>query len=121
MMINPDWNYGYLRTHGYGAGIDPVTASMSAAEAGLNFLSTWKGATEATKQTQIMARQQRAADRAAREQSVSTQNLSLIALAKGQQEAAAQKETVKNIMLGVAILGVLGTGIYFANKFYFSK
>ena len=113
MMINPDWNYGYL--HNYGVGVDPVTASAGALEAGFSLLSTWKGATEATKQTQIMARQQRAADRAAREQSVSTQNLSLIALAKG------QKETVKNIMLGVAILGVLGTGIYFANKFYFSK
>lgn len=121
MMINPDWNYGYLRTRNYGTGIDPVTAGASAAEAGLNFLSTWKSATEATKQTEIMARQQRQADRLAREQAVSTQNLSLIALAKSQQEAAAQKETAKNILLGVAILGVLGAGIYFANKFYFSK
>jgi hypothetical protein len=24
-------------------------------------------------------------------------------------------------MIGIAILGVVGTGIYFANKFYFSK
>lgn len=119
MMIHPDWNYGYLRN--YGAGVDPVTAGASAVEAGLNFLSTWKSATEATKQTEIMTRQQRQADRFAREQAVSTQNLSLIALAKQEQESAAQKETVKNIMLGVAILGVLGTGIYFANKFYFSK
>lgn len=119
MMINPDWNYGYLRN--YGVGVDPVTATAGALEAGFSLLSTWKGATEATKQTEIMTRQQRAADRAAREQSVTTQNLSLIALAKSQQEAAAQKETVKNIMLGVAILGVLGAGIYFANKFYFSK
>jgi hypothetical protein len=123
MMINPDWNYGYLRSpgYGYGAGADPVTAGAAAAEAGFNLISTWKSATEATKQTEIMTRQQRQADRAAREQAVSTQNLSLIALAKGEQEAAAQKELVKNFMLGVAILGVLGTGIYFANKFYFSK
>lgn len=121
MRINPDWNYGYLRTPGYGTGVDPVTASMSAAEAGLNFLSTWKSASEATKQTEIMARQQRQSERASREQAVSTQNLSLIALAKQQQESAVQKETVKNLMLGVAILGVLGAGIYFANKFYFSK
>jgi len=121
MMINPDWNYGYLRTHGYGAGIDPVTASMSAAEAGLNFLSTWKSASEATKQTEIMSRQQRAADRYAREQAVSAQNLALISLAKGEQESAAQKETAKNILLGVGILAVLGAGLYVANKFYFSK
>lgn len=167
MRINPDWNYGYLRLHGYGYGEDPPSSdsgesgsgsskksssgsdsdsgdsgsssskksssggggiSDAAVEAGagaltsaFNFLSTWKSSKEATKQTEIMTRQQRQADRAAREQSVSTQNLALITLAKGKQEAEAQKDMVKNVMLGVAILGVVGTGIYFANKLYFSK
>jgi hypothetical protein len=136
MMINPDWNYGYLRARGYGYGADDeetkskgkgdsseaaVEAGAKALESGFSFLSTWKSAGEATKQAEITARQQRQADRAGREQAVSTQNLALIALAKGEQETAAQKELVKNFMIGVAILGVLGTGIYFANKLYFSK
>lgn len=129
MMLNPLWNYGYLRSPGYGedapasggAPAAAVEAGAGALSSAFNFLSTWKSSGEATKQTEIMTRQQRQADRAAREQSVATQNLALITLAKGKQESATQEQLVKNVMLGVVVLGVLGTGAYFANKFYFAK
>jgi transcription initiation factor TFIIIB Brf1 subunit/transcription initiation factor TFIIB len=120
MQINPDWNYGYLRTQPSDYGVDPFTLA-AIASVGLKVAGGLKSSSEAKKQAEIMSRQQRQADRAAREEAVVMQNLALVAQAKQEQEEASQKALTKNVLLGFAILGVLGAGIYVANKYYFSK
>jgi len=119
MQINPDWNYSYLRPQARGYGVDPFTLAMIAS-AGLKVAGALKSSSEAKKQEVILSRQQRQAERASREEAVATQNLMLIAEAKQAQEEAAQKALTKNVLLGFAVLGVLGAGVYFANKYYFS-
>lgn len=117
MQINPDWNYGYLRERAPDYGIDPFTIA-AIASIGFKVAEGLKVSSESKKQTETLRRQQRQSDRAAREEAVAMQNLALVAQAKQEQEEAAQKALTKNVLLGFAVLAVLGAGIYVANKHF---
>lgn len=117
MQINPEWNYGYLRDQNSDYGIDPFTLA-AIASVGFKVAGGLKSSSEAKKQSEILSRQQRQADKAAKEEAVVMQNLALVAQAKQEQEEAAQKALVKNVLLGFAVLGVLGAGVYVVNKYY---
>ena len=135
MTVNPDWNYGYLRSNYAGDALlkDPITAIADAT--GTAFKAT--GAAVTSIYTYKTAREQAAADekaaRIAMRQQAGQANAgweNLLLFTKQQEEAkrisgdtaaqtAAQSEAVKTVILGlvaIGVVGALGYAVYVATK-----
>lgn len=127
MTVNPDWNYGYLKTEtGYGLSLDPFSAIAQAASGAVQSIYTYRTAREQAaadeKAARIAMRQQAGQSNAGWE--------NLLLFTKQQEEAkrisgdtaaqtAAQSEAVKTVILGlvaIGVVGALGYAVYVATK-----
>jgi len=128
MQINPDWNYGYLRVgHGYGVG-SPVSAVSAAVSdvakmgSAITGYFSQRDQIAANDRERRLALRQQAGDTSAAD--AKFENL-MIMLGNKQQvslqekQAAAQTDVIKNVVLGVvalSLVGALAYGIYAATK-----
>jgi hypothetical protein len=133
MRLNPEWNYGYLREGYAGEAIDPITAIANA----IGDVAKATQGTVTSIYTYRSLRDQSAAsereNRLAMRQLAGQSNAgweTLLLLANKQEESkrisadtarqtSEQGEIVKNVLLGLAVLGVIGAlgyGIYVATK-----
>ena len=125
MKINPDWNYGYLRAdEGYGGADDAMEAAKGfsfdalgigevakAFQAGIGYFSVRDQIAAAERERRLGLRQQAGQSNSAFE------NLILLAsqkqtVAAEKEQAAAQTDAVKNVMLGVVALGLVAALTY---------
>jgi hypothetical protein len=130
MQINPDWNYGYLRVgHSYGAadkakfdfdalGIGEVAKAF---QAGVGYFSQ-RDQIAANDRERRLALRQQAGDTSAAD--AKFENLMIMfgqkqQVALQEKQAAAQTDVIKNVVLGVvalSLVGALAYGIYAATK-----
>lgn len=124
MQINPEWNYGYLRVgHGYGFSLDALGIGevSKAFQAGVGYFSQ-RDQIAANERERRLALRQQAGDTSASD--AMFENLMILAGQKQQvalqkQQAAAQTDVIKNVVLGVvalSLVGALAYGIYAATK-----
>ncbi len=120
MKINPDWNYGYLRADEDYGEADKKSFSLDALgisdvakafQAGIGYFSQRDQIAAAERERRLGLRQQ------AGQSNTAFENLILLASQKQQvaaekEQAAAQTDVVKNVMLGFVALGLVGALVY---------
>jgi hypothetical protein len=121
VRTHPDWNYGYLRTHTYAGGVDPVSAVSGAVEGLSSLASAFVGLKSQREATAAAEKSERLGYKAQRETEVALQNQMMISGIQQKQAQVAQAKLAKTVITGMVAIAVFGALAYVGTKVLLPK